>query len=106
MPRKFEDIWEAYLNYFENDNPILAVGKINGINSRNRFNLAWKDLAGILNSLGHGQKTIQQWQKVFSYNNFYIGKITIAYSTYRIIYFIFLKDVRFFQKPFSDLSLF
>lgn len=54
------DHWDVILNY-----PLLLTPKFGRIDGDNaKIKEMWEQMIGILNSLGHGQRSVQKWKEV------------------------------------------
>lgn len=55
--------WSAFLELAE-CNPEIITNKFIGVNARNRSVSLWERVKVSLNSLGFGEKTVEEWKKV------------------------------------------
>lgn len=57
------DHWEVLVTFMEK-HPQFARGQFSGPSGKIGQKKMWEELAARLNSLGHGEKTTEKWQKV------------------------------------------
>lgn len=58
-----DDHWQVMLNFME-IHPQFARGQFVGPTGKSSQRKLWYELSGQLNSLGHGSKSVEKWQKV------------------------------------------
>ncbi|KAJ8912720.1 hypothetical protein NQ315_012274, partial [Exocentrus adspersus] len=57
--------WEVLIEYMENHKD-FACGRVTAINARETYKKRWTELCTKLNSLGHGVRPVEKWQKCWA----------------------------------------
>lgn len=56
----------AYFISFAEEHPELVTNKFTGATGRASLNNLWQHITNGLNSLGFGEKTVDEWRKVYN----------------------------------------